>query len=337
MSETILVTGGTGFIGSHTCVSLLENGYKLVVLDNLSNSSRAVIKRVCTITGKNFDFHEGDILDTEFLKDIFSGYCIDAVIHFAGLKAVSESIKQPIRYYENNVTGTINLCKVMAGYDCKNLVFSSSATVYGSAQMPIDEGSELGASNPYGRSKLIVEEFLSDLVSSNNDWNITLLRYFNPIGAHPTGLIGEAPGGIPNNLVPYITQVAVGKLDKLKIFGNDYPTKDGTGVRDYIHVMDLAYGHLKALQRLSNSPGLEVYNLGTGVGYSVLEIIEKFEEVSGIKIPSEFTERRSGDVPECWADVTKAKENLGWVAERGLTQMMKDAWNWQNKNINGYN
>ncbi|ELK20658.1 UDP-glucose 4-epimerase [Anoxybacillus flavithermus TNO-09.006] len=335
---TILVTGGAGYIGSHTCVELLNAGYDIIVVDSFINSKPEALKRVSEITGKEFPVYHIDLLEKEQLEEVFSNHSIDAVIHFAGLKAVGESVEMPLHYYHNNVTGTIHLCKVMQEYGVKNIVFSSSATVYGiPKRVPITEDFPLQATNPYGRTKLMTEEMLRDLYVSDQDWSIVLLRYFNPIGAHPSGLIGEDPSGIPNNLMPYITQVAVGKLKELRVFGNDYPTIDGTGVRDYIHVVDLAKGHVKALEKvLLQTTGVEAYNLGTGKGYSVLELVAAFEKVTGIKIPYKIVDRRPGDVAICYADPTKAKKELGWVAERGIEDMCRDAWRWQSQNPNGY-
>ena len=333
----ILVTGGAGYIGSHTSIELLNAGYDIVVVDNLSNSKLEVIKRIREITEKDFRFYQVDLLDKPALSAVFMDNQIDAVIHFAGLKAVGESVEFPLKYYQNNVTGTLVLCEVMQSFGVKKIVFSSSATVYGIVdQVPIREDFALAPTNPYGRTKLIIERILQDMYQSNQYMSIGLLRYFNPIGAHASGRIGEDPNGIPNNLMPYITQVAVGKLPKLRIFGSDYPTADGTGVRDYIHVIDLALGHLKTLEKLEENSGVFIYNLGTGTGYSVLDVVKAFEMVSGKKIPYVITKRRSGDVAECYADPTKAKEELGWQAQRSLEQMCKDSWRWQSKNPNGY-
>ncbi|ENY71517.1 UDP-glucose 4-epimerase/UDP-N-acetylglucosamine 4-epimerase [Aeromonas diversa CDC 2478-85] len=334
---TILVTGGAGYIGSHTLVELLGAGQQVVVLDNLSNSSLESLKRVEQITGKGVTFVEGDVLDRACLRRLFAEYDIASVIHFAGLKAVGESTRIPLTYYQNNVTGTLVLCEEMASAGVCRLVFSSSATVYGDpASVPIREHFPTGATNPYGRSKLMVEEMLRDLSASDPRWSIVLLRYFNPVGAHESGLIGEDPSGIPNNLIPYISQVGVGKLKELGVFGNDYPTVDGTGVRDYIHVVDLAIGHLKALARIAGDTGVFTYNLGTGQGYSVLEMVKAFEAASGRPIPYQIKPRRSGDIAECWADPALARDELGWQAERGLEQMMADTWRWQSRNPNGY-
>ncbi|MGX1902563.1 UDP-glucose 4-epimerase GalE [Thermolongibacillus altinsuensis] len=334
---TILVTGGAGYIGSHTCVELLNAGYDIVVVDSFCNSKPEALKRVSEITGKEFPIYNVDLLQKEELETVFSEHEIEAVIHFAGLKAVGESVAIPLRYYHNNITGTLMLCEVMQAYGVKKMVFSSSATVYGIPErVPISEDFPLKATNPYGRTKLMIEEILRDLYASDNSWSIALLRYFNPIGAHSSGRIGEDPNGIPNNLMPYITQVAVGKLKELRVFGNDYPTVDGTGVRDYIHVVDLAIGHMKALEKVMNTTGVEAYNLGTGRGYSVLELVSAFEKVTGIKIPYKIVGRRPGDVAICYADPTKAKEELGWVATRGIEEMCRDAWRWQSNNPNGY-
>lgn len=335
---TVLVTGGAGYIGSHTCVQLLEAGFPIVVLDNLSNSSRVSLQRIEQITGKAVPFVEGDILDRACLDRLFEEHEIDSVIHFAGLKAVGESCEQPLRYYQNNVAGTLTLCEAMAAANVKSLVFSSSATVYGDpASVPIRETFPTSATNPYGRSKLMIEEMLADLYAADNDWRIARLRYFNPVGAHESGLIGEDPNGIPNNLLPYISQVAVGKLAQLSVFGDDYPTPDGTGVRDYIHVLDLADGHLKALSALKQKGGLITCNLGTGQGYSVLEMVRAFERASDRSVAYQIVSRRSGDIAECYADPSYAAEMLGWSASRGLEQMMVDAWRWQSSNPDGYN
>lgn len=335
--KTILVTGGTGFIGSHTLLELLNAEYQVVVLDNLSNSKLASLERVQKITGKSVDFHKADLLDKESLRTVFNDHAIDAVIHFAGLKAVGESVEKPLFYYQNNVTGTLNLCECMIEAGVKNLVFSSSATVYGDPESsPIPEESPLKAVNPYGATKLIIETILKDLHHSDPSWRIALLRYFNPVGADESGEIGEDPNGIPNNLMPFVTQVAVGKLEKLRVFGNDYPTIDGTGIRDYIHVTDLAKGHLKALEKISSDKGLHIYNLGTGAGSSVIEVIRAFEQATGITIPFEITDRRPGDAAICFADVSKAEFELGWKTEKNLLDMCRDAWNWQQKNPEGF-
>lgn len=335
----ILVTGGAGYIGSHTCLELLEEGHQVTVVDNLCNSSRAALTRVETLSGRSLDFHEVDLLDGEQLDRVFAEAVpsVDAVIHFAGLKAVGESVEKPLLYYHNNITGTLSLCRVMAAHGVKKLVFSSSATVYGDpATVPITEDFPLSCTNPYGRTKLMVEEILRDIQLADGDWSVTLLRYFNPVGAHESGLIGEDPEGIPNNLMPYITQVAVGKLEQLTVFGDDYPTRDGSGVRDYIHVVDLARGHVKAIDKLRDSHGVEVYNLGTGQGYSVLEMVEAFAKASGREIPYRISGRRAGDVAACYADPTRAARELGWEARRGIEEMCRDAWRWQSENPNGY-
>lgn len=333
----ILVTGGAGYIGSHACIELLNAGYEVVVLDNLSNSKEESLRRVQEITGKTLEFHLADLLDKPAIDRIFDRAQIDAVIHFAGLKAVGESVSIPLRYYHNNITGTLNLCDVMSAHGVKNLVFSSSATVYGDPHtVPITEDFPTTATNPYGWTKWMIEQILRDAYRADNTWNIALLRYFNPIGAHASGRIGEDPNGIPNNLLPYIAQVAVGKLPKVSVFGNDYPTPDGTGVRDYIHVVDLSIGHVRALEKLRTNPGLVTYNLGTGNGYSVLQVIAAFEKACGKKIPYQLVARRAGDVAACYADPAKAKAELGWIAERGIDQMCADSWAWQSKNPNGY-
>jgi UDP-glucose 4-epimerase len=333
----ILVTGGAGYIGSHTCLELLRAGHEVVVVDNLSNSKAEALLRVQELAGRPLLFHRVDLLDRTALDAAFAGPPIAAVIHFAGLKAVGESVTIPLRYYHNNITGTLMLCEVMRAQGVRNLVFSSSATVYGDpANVPITEDMPLSATNPYGRSKLMIEEILRDLHVSDATWNIALLRYFNPVGAHVSGRIGEDPNGIPNNLLPFVAQVAVGKLPGLQVFGNDYPTPDGTGIRDYIHVVDLALGHLAALDRLTADPGIVTYNLGTGRGYSVLEVIAAFEQVSGRKIPYKFVGRRPGDIAVCYADPSKARAELGWEATRDLTEMCADAWHWQSENPQGY-
>jgi UDP-glucose 4-epimerase len=333
----ILVTGGAGYIGVHTCVELLNAGYEIVVMDNFTNSKPEALRRVKEITNKNFPIYEGDLLDKKCLFSIFSENKIDAVIHLAGLKAVGESATIPIQYYINNVAGTLSLLETMQHFKLKRLVFSSSATVYGQqSQPPISENVPLSATNTYGRTKLIAEEILSDLFNADKEWSIALLRYFNPIGAHQSGRIGEHPNGIPNNLMPYITQVAVGKLKVLKIFGGNYPTQDGTGVRDYIHVVDLALGHIKALDKVLAVSGLDAYNLGTGQGISVLELVKNFEKVSTKKIPYEIANRRLGDVATCYADPTKASKELDWAASKDIEDMCIDAWRWQVHNPNGY-
>ncbi len=334
---SILITGGAGYIGSHTCVELLNAGYEIVVIDNFSNSKPESLKRVSELTGRSFSFYKADLLDREMLESVFTQHPIEAVIHFAGLKAVGESVSNPLQYYRNNVAGTITLCSVMEQFGVKRMVFSSSATVYGMPEkVPISENFPLSATSPYGRSKLMIEEILRDLHCSDTKWSIAILRYFNPIGAHESGRIGEAPNGVPNNLMPYITQVAAGKLRKLKVFGNDYNTPDGTGVRDYIHVVDLAKGHLKALEKILSSSGVEAYNLGTGRGCSVMEMIAAFTEASGIELPFTIEGRRPGDVGACFADPTKAKTELGWTAHKGIAEMCGDAWRWQKNNPNGY-
>ncbi|MFQ9510437.1 MAG: UDP-glucose 4-epimerase GalE, partial [Lachnospiraceae bacterium] len=318
----VLVTGGAGFIGSHTCVELLESGYEVVVVDNLCNSSEESLTRVQEITGKTLKFYEADLLDKDAINDIFEKESIDSVIHFAGLKAVGESVQKPLEYYYNNITGTLILCDVMRGHGVKKIVFSSSATVYGNPKtVPIKEDFPLSVTNPYGRTKLMLEEIFRDFAVADDEWDIVLLRYFNPIGAHKSGKIGEDPKGIPNNLLPYISQVAVGKLERLGVFGNDYPTHDGTGVRDYIHVVDLAKGHVKAIEKIKEKTGVVTYNLGTGVGYSVLDMVKAFEKASGAKVPYEIKPRRAGDIPVCYADPTKAKKELGWSATMGIEEM----------------
>ena len=333
----ILVTGGAGYIGSHTVLLLLENGYEVVVVDNLSNSSYESLKRVMEITGKTVDFYECDINDYDKLDEIFSIHDINSVIHFAGLKAVGESVSIPLKYYENNLTGTFTLLEVMIKHNVKKIVFSSSATVYGDPhKVPITEDMPNSATNPYGRTKLFLEQILSDVYVSDKEFSVSLLRYFNPIGAHESGRIGENPKGIPNNLMPYITQVASGKLQQLSVFGNDYNTHDGTGVRDYIHVMDLSMGHLKASEYIQDKTGVFVHNLGTGTGYSVLDLVKAFEEANGIKVPYQIVARRPGDIAACYADPGKAKAELGWQAEKNIVDMCRDAWNWQKQNPNGY-
>lgn len=335
---TILVTGGAGYIGTHTVVELLNAGHDVIVLDNLSNSSIEALNRVERITGKSVTFYQGDILNKALLQKVFNDHAIDSVIHFAGLKAVGESVAKPLKYYENNVTGTLILCQVMAEFQVKNLVFSSSATVYGDpASLPITEDFPTGATNPYGQSKLMVEHILADVHNADPSWNIARLRYFNPVGAHASGLIGEDPNDIPNNLMPFIAQVAVGKRTALSVFGNDYPTHDGTGVRDYIHVVDLANGHLKALAKLATKPGLVTYNLGTGQGYSVLDMVKAFEKACGNTIAYQIAPRRPGDIAACYADPTHAREGLGWQATHTLEDMANSSWHWQSTNPNGYN
>ena len=334
----ILVTGGAGYIGSHTVIELQNAGMEVVVLDNLSNSSRESLKRVEKITGKHVKFYEVDIKDAVGLNVIFENEDIDSCIHFAGLKAVGESVEKPLEYYTNNISGSLVLFDVMRKHNVKNIVFSSSATVYGAPEfVPITEECPKGEiTNPYGQTKGMLEQILTDMQKADPEWNVILLRYFNPIGAHESGTIGENPNGIPNNLMPYITQVAVGKLKSLGVFGNDYDTPDGTGVRDYIHVVDLAIGHVNAINKINENPGLKIYNLGTGKGYSVLDIVKNFEEASGIKIPYVIKPRRAGDIATCYSDATKAKEELGWVATRDLKKMCEDSWRWQKGNPEGY-
>lgn len=333
----ILVTGGAGFIGSHTCIELLNAGHEVVVLDNLCNSSSKSLEIVERETNKTLHFYEVDIRDEKQLGKIFDDEKVEGVIHFAGLKAVGESSIIPLDYYDNNIAGTLNLLKVMKNHNCKNIIFSSSATVYGSPKtVPIKENFPLSVTNPYGRTKLMLEEILTDLYNSDNEWNIVLLRYFNPIGAHVSGDLGEDPKGVPNNLLPYITQVAVGKLERVGVFGNDYDTEDGTGVRDYIHVVDLAKGHVAALQKLATGSGLSIYNLGTGKGYSVLDMIKNMSEVVGFDIPYQILPRRKGDIATCYADASKAKEELGWEAKYDIYKMCQDSWRWQSKHPNGF-
>lgn len=334
----ILVTGGAGYIGSHTVVELQNAGYDVVVMDNLSNSSEKSLKRVEQITGKPVKFYKADILDREATEEIFAKESIDSVIHFAGLKAVGESVRKPWEYYHNNIAGTLVLLDVMRNHNVKNIIFSSSSTVYGTPEkVPVTEETPKGeCTNPYGWTKSMLEQILSDVQKSDPAWNVILLRYFNPIGAHKSGLIGENPNGIPNNLMPYITQVAVGKLKELGVFGNDYPTPDGTCIRDYIHVCDLAAGHVKALDKLKENAGLSIYNLGTGNGYSVLEVIENFEKATGKKIPYSIKPRREGDIPENFANADKAYRELGWKAQYGILEMCQDSWRWQSQNPNGY-
>ena len=335
---SILVTGGAGYIGSHTVVELVNAGFGVVVVDNLCNSSSESLKRVEEITGKSVTFYEADVNDRDALRKIFENEDIESCIHFAGLKAVGESVEKPWEYYNNNVSGTLVLLDVMMEFNVKNIVFSSSATVYGTpAQIPITENCPKGEiTNPYGQTKSMVEQILTDIQKSDSEWNVILLRYFDPIGAHKSGRIGENPNGIPNNLMPYITQVAVGRLEKLGVFGNDYPTHDGTGVRDYIHVVDLAEGHVKAIQKISENPGLKIYNLGTGKGYSVLDLVKNFEKASGVQIPYEIKPRRAGDIAECYADPSKAAKELGWTAKNDILDMCEDSWRWQSNNPNGY-
>ncbi|MGY8748075.1 MAG: UDP-glucose 4-epimerase GalE [Pirellulales bacterium] len=336
----VLVTGGAGYIGSHTCLELLNAGFEITVIDNLSNSTEESLQRVSTLTGKKISFFQVDLLDIESLNSVFSKGRFETVIHFAALKAVGESVSQPLQYYQNNVTGTVNLCQAMQEHDVTDLVFSSSATVYGVPKsLPLTEQSETlihEVTNPYGRTKLMVEFVLKDWQKACPDMNIALLRYFNPVGAHVSGQIGEDPSGLPNNLLPYVSQVAVGKLEKLGVFGDDYDTSDGTGVRDYIHVVDLAVGHVLAVNKLSENPGVVIYNLGTGIGYSVFQIISAFEKASGRQIPFEILPRRAGDIAACYADPSLAKLELGWTATRGIQEMCVDGWRWQSNNPNGY-
>lgn len=335
--STVLVTGGAGFIGSHTSVELLNAGYDIIILDNFVNSKPESLKRIKELTGKDFKFYQADIRDEEAMTKVFAENKIDAVIHFAGLKSVPQSVKEPLNYYDNNIAGTVCLCRVMDKAGCKKLVFSSSATVYGSKNpSPLREDMPTGGTtNPYGTTKYFIEQILQDLCVSDSEWGVSILRYFNPIGAHKSGRIGEDPNGIPGNLMPYITQVAIGKLECINVCGNDYPTPDGTGVRDYIHVVDLALGHIKALDRLLKVKGCEVYNLGTGKGYSVLDVVKAFEKASGIKINYRIAPRRAGDVACCYADATKAKEVLGWQAQYDIDDMCADSWRWQSQNPNG--
>ncbi len=334
----ILVTGGAGYIGSHTCVELLNAGYEVVVADNLSNASEKSLDRVKEITGKELTFYRADIRDKKALSDIFEKEEISACIHFAGLKAVGESVEKPWEYYENNISGSLVLFDVMRSHGCRNIIFSSSSTVYGTPEVvPVTEDTPKGmCTNPYGWTKWMLEQILSDLQHADPEWNVILLRYFNPIGAHKSGRIGENPNGIPNNLMPYITQVAVGKLEQLGVFGNDYDTPDGTGVRDYIHVVDLAVGHVKALDKIKENCGLKIYNLGTGIGYSVLDIVRNFEEANGVKIPYVIKPRRAGDIAANYADASKARDELGWTAANGIREMCEDSWRWQKNNPNGY-
>ena len=333
----ILVTGGAGYIGSHTCVQLLERGDEIVVLDNLDNSCEESLNRVRKITGKDLTFCKVDLLDYEGTEKVFKEHKFDAVMHFAGLKAVGESVRMPLRYYHNNITGTLHLCDIMNKYGVKKLVFSSSATVYGDPHtVPIKEDFPLSCTNPYGQTKLDIEYILKDLCVSDPEWSVVLLRYFNPVGAHESGLIGEDPNGIPNNLMPYISQVAIGKLECLSVFGSDYDTKDGTGVRDYIHVVDLAEGHLRAIDKIKDSTGVHIYNLGTGNGYSVLDMVKAFSKACGKDVKYKVVDRRPGDVASCYADASKAREELGFVAKHNLDDMCRDLWNWQTKNPNGF-
>ncbi|MFI3200147.1 MAG: UDP-glucose 4-epimerase GalE [Eubacteriales bacterium] len=334
----ILVTGGAGYIGSHTVIELQSAGYEVVVVDNLCNSSKESLKRVEKITGKSVKFYEVDICDAQGLDQVMKQENIDSCIHFAGLKAVGESVAKPWEYYQNNIAGTLTLVDVMKKHNVKNIIFSSSATIYGDPQqIPITEQCPKGVcTNPYGWTKSMLEQILSDMQAADKEWNVVILRYFNPIGAHKSGTIGENPNGIPNNLMPYITQVAVGKLESLGVFGGDYDTHDGTGVRDYIHVVDLALGHVKALKKIEAKEGLSIYNLGTGVGYSVLDIVKNFEQASGVTIPYEMKARRAGDIATCYSDATKAKNELGWVAERDLKEMCEDSYRWQSNNPKGY-
>ena len=335
--KTILVTGGAGYIGSHTCLELLEAGYQVVVVDNLCNSKSDSLSRVEELTGKDIQFHLADLRDMSEVRDLFRREDIDAVIHFAGLKAVGESTEIPLAYYQNNIGGTCNLLEAMAEVGCRNIVFSSSCTVYGAPEtLPLTEDNPLSAVNPYGRTKLFIENMLNDLAAADSTWNISILRYFNPVGAHVSGEIGEDPLGIPNNLMPYITQVAVGELEQLSVFGDDYDTPDGTCIRDYIHVVDLARGHISALRKLEQGPGLMIHNLGTGQGYSVLDVVRAFEEATGQAIAYRIAERRAGDTPAVYSDPSKAERELGWKAELGIGEMCRDAWNWQRKNPGGY-
>lgn len=335
---SILVTGGAGYIGSHTCIELLTQGYEVVIVDNLYNSCEEAVRRIEELSGKKVSFYKADLLDKEAVEEIFEKESIDSVIHFAGLKAVGESVQKPLEYFHNNLTGTLILCDVMRHHGVKSIVFSSSATVYGNpASVPIYEDFPLSVTNPYGRTKLMIEEILQDVVVSDPEWKVILLRYFNPVGAHKSGRIGENPRGIPNNLTPYITQVAVGKLDRVNVFGNDYDTPDGTGVRDYIHVVDLALGHVKAIEKINAMDGgVKIYNLGTGIGYSVLEVIEAFRKATGKEIPYVIGPRRAGDIATCYAATDKAEKELGWKAQRGLDEMCEDAWRWQSMNPDGY-
>ena len=333
----ILVTGGTGFIGSHTCVALTNAGYSVVVMDNLVNSKVESIARIEMITGKHIRFYRTDMLDEEGMRQIFEDNKIDAVIHFAGLKAVGESVQKPLEYYHNNISGTLSLLRVMREYGCRTMIFSSSATVYGcNNPVPYQEDMPTSATNPYGYTKVMIEQMLRDICVADPQFSVVALRYFNPIGAHESGMIGEDPRGIPNNLMPYITQVAIGRREKLSIYGNDYPTPDGTGVRDYIHVVDLAKGHVAAVKYVVSGLGCEVFNLGTGIGYSVLDMVHAFEKANGVKVPYQIVGRRPGDLPTCYADPAKSERVLGWKAEKNLEDMCRDSWNWQSKNPMGY-
>lgn len=336
--STILVTGGAGYIGSHTCVELLDAGYDVVVVDNLCNSSKESLRRVEKITGKPVKFYEADIADKNEMKKIFQENDIFGVIHFAGLKAVGESVQKPLEYYQNNISGTLNMCEVMREHGVKNIIFSSSATVYGDPEVvPITEQCPKGqCTNPYGWTKSMLEQILTDIQKADEEWNVILLRYFNPIGAHKSGFIGEDPNGIPNNLMPYVMKVAIGELPHVNVFGNDYPTPDGTGVRDYIHVVDLAVGHVRAIKKIQENPGVKIYNLGTGKGYSVLDVIDNVSRAVGKEIPYVIAERRAGDIAECYADASLAKEELDWEAKYGMKEMCEDSWNWQKNNPKGY-
>lgn len=336
--RTILVAGGAGYIGSHTCVELLQAGYDVVVVDNLSNSSQESLNRVEKITGKSVKFYEADVADKEAMDKIFNEHDIFGVINFAGLKAVGESVEKPLEYYQNNITGTLNMCEVMRKHGVKNIIFSSSATVYGDPEtVPITEECPKGVcTNPYGWTKSMLEQILTDIQKADTEWNVILLRYFNPIGAHKSGLMGEDPNGIPNNLMPYVMKVAIGQLPQVNVFGNDYDTPDGTGVRDYIHVVDLADGHVKAIKKLEENPGLKIYNLGTGKGYSVLDVIKNVSKAVGKEIPYVIAPRRAGDIAQCYADASLAKKELGWEAKNGIKEMCEDSWNWQKNNPNGY-
>lgn len=334
---TILVTGGAGYIGSHTCVELLNEGHEIIVIDNFSNSKSEVLRRVEDITGRSLKVFSINLLEKKELEEVFSNNNIEAVIHFAGYKAVGESVKFPVQYYHNNITCTLILCEMMEKYGVKKMVFSSSATVYGTqVSEPINENVSLNPTSPYGRTKSMIETILHDIYSADNDWSIAILRYFNPIGAHESGRLGEDPNGVPNNIMPYITQVLAGKIDMLNIYGNDYETHDGTGIRDYIHVVDLAKGHLRALEKIKNNPGVEAYNLGTGIGYSVLDLVRQFEKATSTEIPYKFTGRRKGDVAICIADPSKANRELGWRTTKDLEDMCRDSWRWQINNMNGY-